>query len=178
MRAVIYLAAHELGARWRGCAVLVLLVAVAGGAVLAAAAGALRTDSAYPRFLKASKASDALVSPTGTGLGGYYRALAHLPGAAEVVPAIGLNIQPAGHHQGGATAEAPADGRLWRRVEIPRVLAGRLPGADRAGEIAVDQNGAALLHLRVGSTLAMVALPATAPPGATGSGAVPPEFLS
>ena len=150
---------------------LVLLVAVAGGAVLAAAAGALRTDSAYPRFLKASKASDALVSPTGTGLGGYYRALAHLPGAAEVAPAIGLSIQPAGHHQGGADAEAPADGRLWRRVEMPRVLAGRLPGADRAGEIAVDQNGAALLHLRVGSTLAMVALPATAPPGATGSGA-------
>ena len=150
---------------------LVLLVAVAGGAVLAAAAGALRTDSAYPRFLKASKASDVLVSPTGTGLGGYYRALAHLPGAAEVALAIGLNIQPAGHHQGGADAEAPADGRLWRRVEMPRVLAGRLPGADRAGEIAVDQNGAALLHLRVGSTLAMVALPATAPPGATGSGA-------
>ena len=114
-----------------------------------AAAGALRTDSAYPRFLKASKASDALVSPTGTGLGGYYRALAHLPGAAEVAPAIGLSIQPAGHHQGGADVEAPADGRLWRRVEIPRVLAGRLPGADRAGEIAVDQNGAALLHLRV-----------------------------
>lgn len=54
---------------------------------------------------------------------------------------------------------------------MPRVLAGRLPGADRAGEIAVDQNGAALLHLRVGSTLAMVGLPATAPPGATGSGA-------
>ena len=75
---------------------LVLLVAVAGGAVLAAAARALRTDSAYPRFLKASKASDALVSPTGTGLGGYYRALAHLPGAAEVAPAIGLSIQPAG----------------------------------------------------------------------------------
>ena len=150
---------------------LVLLVAVAGGAVLAAAAGALRTDSAYPRFLTASKASDVVVSPTGTGLGGYYRALAHLPGAAEVAPAIGLAIQPAGHHQGGAAAEAPADGRLWRRVEIPRVLAGRLPGADRAGEIAVDQNGAALLHLRVGSTLAMVALPVSAPPGATGSGA-------
>jgi hypothetical protein len=39
MRAVIYLAAHELRARWQGWAVLVVLVAVAGGAVLAAAAG-------------------------------------------------------------------------------------------------------------------------------------------
>ena len=50
MRAVIYLAAHELRARWRGWAVLAALVAVAGGAVLAAAAGASRTDSAYPRL--------------------------------------------------------------------------------------------------------------------------------
>ena len=30
MRAVIYLAAHELRARWRGWAVLVVLVAAAG----------------------------------------------------------------------------------------------------------------------------------------------------
>jgi hypothetical protein len=33
MRAVIYLVAHELRTRWRGWAVLVLLVGVAGGAV-------------------------------------------------------------------------------------------------------------------------------------------------
>jgi len=57
MRAVIYLAARELRARWRDWALLVLLVAAAGGAVLAAAAGASRTQSAYPRFLTASKAS-------------------------------------------------------------------------------------------------------------------------
>jgi len=36
MRAVIHLAGHELGARWRSWAVLVLLVAFAGGAVLKA----------------------------------------------------------------------------------------------------------------------------------------------
>lgn len=41
MRAVIYLAVHELRARWQGWAVLVLLIAVAGGAVLTAAAGAI-----------------------------------------------------------------------------------------------------------------------------------------
>jgi hypothetical protein len=49
---------------------LALLVGLAGGAVLTAAAGALRTDSAYPRFLQASKASDVLVSPASSGLGG------------------------------------------------------------------------------------------------------------
>lgn len=50
MRVVLRLAAHQLRAGWAGWAVLVLLIAVAGGAVLTAAAGARRTASAYPRF--------------------------------------------------------------------------------------------------------------------------------
>jgi hypothetical protein len=165
MRAVLRVAVHAIRARWRGWALLALLVAVGGGAVLVAAAGAWRTSSAYPRFLQASKASDVLVSPARTGLGGYYRALARLPGVAAVAPGVGLNIQPAAHGEGGSVAEVPADGQLWHRVDVPKVLAGRLPRADRAGEIAIDQNGAALLHLHVGSTLPMVALP-NLPPGA------------
>ena len=82
VRVVLLLVAHELRTRWRGWAVLVLLVALAGGAVMTAAAGARRTSSAYPRFLRASHASDLLVSPAGTGLNGYYVALARLPGVA------------------------------------------------------------------------------------------------
>jgi ABC-type lipoprotein release transport system permease subunit len=159
MRAVSYLAAHELRTRWRGWAVLVVLVAVAGGAVLAAAAGARRTNSAYPRFLQVSKASDLLVS-TGGGLGGYYRALARLPGAAAVAPFAGLNGQTLGQHV------TPVDHRLRYLVDIPKVLAGRLPRPDRPGEIALDQHGAATLHVQVGSTLAMEAIRANGPPGA------------
>src|SRR5689334_3824195 len=175
MRAVLVVAAHAIRARWRGWALLALLVAVGGGAVLAAAAGAWRTSSAYPRFLQASNASDVLVSPANTGLGGYYRALAKLPGVANVAVGVGLNIQPAGRGKGGAVGEAPADGRLWHRVEVPKVLAGRLPRADRPGEIALDQNGAAQLHLHVGSTLPMVALP-NLPPGAKASAARTPRL--
>src|SRR6185312_10622889 len=118
MRAVMHLAGHELRARWRSWAVLAALVAVAGGAVLAAVGGALRTDSAYPRLLTASKASDVLVAPDGSGLGGYFGAL------------------------------------------------GRLPTAARAGEIAVDQRGAAVMGLRVGSVLTLRAHPER-PPGAS-----------
>jgi hypothetical protein len=61
MRAVVAVAAHELRSRWRAWVSLALLVAFGGGCVLAAAAGARRTASAYPRFLVASKASDVLV---------------------------------------------------------------------------------------------------------------------
>jgi predicted lysophospholipase L1 biosynthesis ABC-type transport system permease subunit len=102
------------------------LVAVGGGAVLAAAAGALRTSSAYPRFLPVSKASDVLVSQATSGHGGYYRALAHLPGAAVVATGIGLNIQPAGRVHAGAVAEVAGDQRIWRQTDIPKVIAGRL----------------------------------------------------
>lgn len=66
-----------------------MLVAVAGGAVLAAAAGALRTNSAYPRFLTASQASDVLVAPDAPGMGGYFNALTRLPGARAVAPVTG-----------------------------------------------------------------------------------------
>ena len=113
---------------------LVLLVAVAGGAVLTAVAGALRTDTAYQRLLKASKASDVLVAPDLWGPRGYFEALARLPGVAAVAPVAGLNLDPLG--PGGLAAKAtataaPVDGRFGRLVEVPKVLAGRLPAADR-----------------------------------------------
>jgi FtsX-like permease family len=158
MYAVLYLAAHGLRARWRGWVVFALLVAIAGGAVLASVAGARRTDSAYPRFLQASNASDVLVSPGGTGLGGYYRALARLPGVTAVEPVAVLNTLAPGQ------VVAPADRRLQHVLDTPMVLAGRLPSPDRADEIAVDQNGAAALHLRVGSAVVIRALRSDRPP--------------
>ena len=176
MRPVLSLVVHEFRTRRLGWAVLVLLVAVAGGAVLAAAAGARRTSSAYPRYLRASHASDLLVSVAGTGLPGYYAALARQPGIALVAPAVGLNVQPVTHagRLDLATATAtPADGRLGRTLDVPKVLAGRLPQAGRPGEIAVDQIGAARLHLHVGSTLPMVALPNGGLPGSGDSGGKP-----
>jgi hypothetical protein len=170
VHAVLRLVAHELPARWRSWAVLVLLVAVAGGAVLTAAAGARRTDSAYPRFLRASKASDVLLSSPGTGLGGYYDAIGRLPEVAALAPLAGLNVQPLG--PGGrpsmaAAVGAPPDGRFGHLLEIPKVVAGRLPLPDRPGEVAVDQNGAATLHLRVGGTLTLEAIPSGRLPGAS-----------
>ena len=176
MRVVLLLVMREFRARWRGWAVLVLLVAFAGGAVLAAAAGARRTSSAYPRYLQASHASDLLVSVAGTGLTGYYAALARQPGVALVAPGVGLNVQPVtrtGRVDLGAATEAPADRRLGSQLDVPKVLAGRLPGPGSPGEIAVDQIAAAALHLHVGSTLPMVALPGSGQPGSGDSGGKP-----
>jgi FtsX-like permease family len=182
MRAVIYLAWRELAAQRRSWTVLVLLVAFAGGVVLSAAAGALRTDSAYPRFLKTSKASDVLVAPAGNGLGGYMSAVARLPGVRAMAPIAGLNLTPVGHGSLAATTSnilAPTDGRFGNLMEVPKVLAGKLPAADRAGEIAVDQRGAAMMDLQVGSVLTMRAVPGPPPPGtgAAGQGPARPRML-
>jgi hypothetical protein len=161
VRVVLLLVAHELRTRWRGWAVLVLLVALAGGAVLTAAAGARRTSSAYPRFLRASHASGLLIAPAGTGLNGYDLALARLRGVRRIGPVVGLNVEPVG--PGGrlnlaAVTEAPLDGRFGRELDIPRILTGRLPRQDRPGEVAVTQLAAASLHVHVGSRLPTEAL--------------------
>jgi hypothetical protein len=180
MRAVLFLAAHELRARWRGWAGLVALVALAGGAVLAAAAGASRTDSAYPRFLTASKASDLLVAPYFSGLDGYLDAVALLPDVDDLAIVAGLNLQPLG--RGGRAARhsltlTALDSEFGRVLEVPKLLAGRLPAADRAGEIAVDQRGAALMGLQVGSVLTIRAVPHGPLPGVVPAGHAPARLL-
>jgi len=149
---------HDLSARWRGWVAFALLAGLAGAVVLAAVAGARRTASAYPRFLLASRASDVLMGPADTGVGGYYGALARLPGVLAVAPVEGLQagpIGPGGTPDQQAVVIAPADASLWRRVEVPKLLAGRLPLPGRPGEVAIDQNGARIWHLHAGSTLVL-----------------------
>src|SRR5688572_18647505 len=70
MTAVSYRFRAELRTRWRAWLALALLVGLAGGAVLALAAGARRTDTAYSRFLSAQNAYDALVINNRTAQGG------------------------------------------------------------------------------------------------------------
>ena len=96
--------------------------------MLTAAAGAWRTASAYPRFLAAYKASDVLVSPAGSGVGGYDDALAGLPGVASIAPLVGLNALPAGpggRLNGQSVVAAPLDDRFGHLLEVPKLLAGR-----------------------------------------------------
>ena len=172
MRVVLHLAAHELRARWPGWVVLAMLVGLAAGAVFTAAAGARRTDSAYPRFLAVSKASDVLVGPAGGGFGGSYdEALGGLPGVAAIAPIVGLQmgpIGPGGKPDFAGAVAVPLDGRFGHTLEIPRMLAGRQPDPGRPDEVMIDQIGAQELHVRVGSRIEMAAV--------TGSNPEPTHF--
>jgi hypothetical protein len=77
--------------RWRALVSLALLLGLAGGVVLTAAAGARRTDTAYPRLLTWAGASQVTVL-----LGGldpaYFAALHRLPQVAAVATAMQYNI--------------------------------------------------------------------------------------
>jgi len=65
--------------RWRSLAALALLLGLVGGVAVTAAAGARRTDTSFPRLLRASRASQYIVSPARNGFRGYFAALAALP---------------------------------------------------------------------------------------------------
>lgn len=165
MASLIWVVERQLRARWRNWASLAAIVGLAGAVVLVAAAGARRTDSAYGRFLASSNAADVLVSPNNTGFGGYYAALAKLPGVETVAPLIGVQALPV--LPGGKLVEAQvyaaADQRINRAIERPRILAGRLPVTNRVHEVALDVRAAAKLHARVGSEITLAATLSTAP---------------
>jgi len=170
-RAVLAVVTHKLRAGWRDWVALALLIGLAGGVVLTAAAGAIRTDTAYPRFLAASRVASALVAPAGPGVGGYDAAVGELPGVAAAAPVVGITAVPVnadGKPDNAANTVAALDDRFGRTLEVPKLLAGRLPAANAPREVAVSQIGAQQLHLRVGSTLPMTAMDQSIPPHTRG----------
>ena len=145
----------ELRRRWRSWLSVALLVGAFAGVVTAAAAGARRTDSAYPRFLAWSKAPDLLIARYAPYLPPIRRqALARLPGVqVAYVRSVGL-LAP---H--GINLLAPEDnlipGRFWKQ----KIVAGRLADPGRADEVVVSFLLAQARKLKPGDTLRVV-LPA------------------
>ena len=69
----------DLRRNWRALLSLVLLLGLAGGVVLTAAAGARRTDTAYPRLLSWASATQVDILPfSGEPAPRYYAAMARL----------------------------------------------------------------------------------------------------
>ena len=129
MLAVALLVAHKLRAGWRGWAGLALIIALAGGAVLAAAAGAIRTDSAYPRFLASPTPRTCSSRPPGPATSATTPRSARWP-AAAAAPIMGINAVPVaatGAPDNDAILVAPLDGRYGHTMDVPKLLSGRLP---------------------------------------------------
>src|SRR5438128_12147173 len=68
--AAVWMAARaQLRRRWGATVALALLVGLAGGVVLAAVAGASRTDTAMDRFVAYSRPEEVFVSVNGPSVG-------------------------------------------------------------------------------------------------------------
>src|SRR5947207_10612641 len=156
----------ELRQRWRGWLALAVLLGLIGGVAVTAAAGARRTDTAYPRFLRASHAADLLVTPARSGFHGYFRALARLPEVSSLAPAMFLQMAvpgPGASPFSGLAAQASPYGGEGITVDRVKVVAGRIfnPADPRA--VMINQQLADREHLRPGGTLRLIGYPQRGP---------------
>ena len=145
----------QLRQRWRAWLAVALLVGAFAGAVETAAAGARRTDAAYPSLLAWSRAPDVMffsdpgrsatfaqIDPARIG---------RLPQVKEsALLAFYTVLDPA-----DAELISPVSTRIpdtfWHR----KILAGRLPDPARAAEADISFTLAQIRHLHVGDTLRM-----------------------
>lgn len=180
MMAVWTVARSQLRRRWGTTVALTLLVAVAGGTVLAGVAGASRTGSAMRRFVAYSRPEDLVVVVNGlpsqanppTDPAEIRRAVARaerlrhevasLPQveAAARLPYLFLAADATGQDVGNVNPFAASDPAAYRAIDRPLLLAGRMARPDRADEAVIDDVVAAQRGLRIGSTLRLWAFSA------------------
>jgi predicted lysophospholipase L1 biosynthesis ABC-type transport system permease subunit len=157
--AVGYRFRAELRARWRSVIALALLAGVAGAVTLAAIAGARRTDTAFARMLRETRAADVLVNPDfGNESGLDVRRVAALPMVAQAAKEQGVSVLPAPIHPTDLTRTLglALTGDLGYSFSRPHVLHGRMPRADRVDEVLVNPRFADRYGLSVGDAFTAV----------------------
>jgi ABC-type lipoprotein release transport system permease subunit len=139
---------------------LAVLVGVGAGAVTSVAAGARRTDSAYPRFLATHERGDFLV---GNGFAGLapsidLDAVAKLPevaatGIATFLPAVGRTDSGRRILPDDVATGAPADTVFSRGVDRWKLLDGRRVRPGSLDEAVASFEFARAFDVHVGSTV-------------------------
>ena len=183
MKAIWARSRAELRGRWRATLALAVMVGLVGGIAIAAAAGARRTHSAYPRFLEATNAADILVNPD---LGAFteldFDAVAALPEVASMGTVGGMVVAfpgPGGEpvlDRSLPLSLAPVDDRTFATLERPQLLAGRLPDPSRLDEAFVNPTLADQRGLRPGDALDVLVAPVEELYAAEESGQPLPQF--
>ena len=143
----------ELRRRWRAWLALALIVGAFAGAVEAAAAGARRTDAAYPSLLAWSDAPDLLLFSF-TGVSSTFgqfspRAAAAVPQARQSAVLAGYPVASPAAVQVIAPQSTVVPSRFWRR----RIISGRLADPARPDEVNISFTLAQDAHLGVGGAL-------------------------
>jgi putative ABC transport system permease protein len=150
----------EARSRWRAWLALALLVGIASGGSIAAAAGARRTQSAYPRLVASHESYDVTFGGTGEGrdIDAESAAIIALPEVADAtrVRFVSANAKlPDGRTVGFPDFIALVDPSGKDGVTLSRwkILAGRLPDPGRADEGIIPFNTTDKLGLHVGDVV-------------------------
>jgi FtsX-like permease family len=159
----------EVRRRWGALLALAAVLALGGGASIAALAGAQRTETAVPGFVAYSEPDTGGflygsvqsppvtpgIPPSSLSMAAAEERVVHLPQVAAYFRAPYLFLTA--HRSDGAPVAinviGDADTALYRTVDRPLVVAGRLPDPRRPFEVAVNELAASDGHLGVGMTL-------------------------
>lgn len=145
----------ELRARWRAWLVLAVLLGIAAGAVMTAAAGARRSSSAFDRWLAASNTHDVEVQIVEEAPEDTLERVAELPQVASAgrfafVPAQAAGSSP--FFSWNVTAATMIDDTVSTAFDIPRIVAGRRMNLDDPHEAMVSPVFARERGVGVGDT--------------------------
>src|SRR6266567_1419079 len=152
--------------RWRGSLGLLVAVSISGAVVMAAVAGARRTDSAYTRFLADQNAGQGYIASDPSHFFGFAGVdldeVERLPGLQASArfaffteflhTPSGLDLTPIGDRN-PVVLFAGADDRFDRVLNRMRARSGRLPDPDRVNEVAVSYEAARRYRIHVGDVL-------------------------
>ncbi len=135
MHVVLVWLGLEVRRRWRSLAILALLVALAGGTVLAATAGARRQASALTRLHGRTLPATAAILANTPGFDwDRVRALPEVEALMNFGPSFPIDGVPP-----DIQADALIGAEVLHTIEKPVVFAGRVPDPTRADEAAVSR---------------------------------------
>jgi hypothetical protein len=150
----------ELRARWRAWLGLALAFGLAGGAATAAAAGARRAETAYPRFVEAQRAYHVVLGGIGADDGSVFRRIRERIAALPQVEDSAFSefvSDTVEFPRTGAIATFPdvavfgdPTGRDGYEISAAKAIEGRLADRTRPDEATIDWIAADRLGLSVG----------------------------
>lgn len=160
----------QLHATWRSRLALVVLLGAVGTIAIAAAAGALRTNSAVDRFLAEQRAFDvAVLCGPAERSGGELvceQQVAAVDGIADTAPLVtlpgllsvaGRNLEPfddtCWSGQGDVSLVVAPDGRFGTAINTHRFIDGRPADPSRPDEIVISRELARRAAIEVGDTV-------------------------
>ncbi len=157
VKAVVYRFRATIRTDWKSLLALALLVAVAGGAVLASVGAARRTASAYAQMRAATDAWDVLVNPNNGSQSTLTMAqIRSVPGVAAVGRVDGAILYPSFVRSVPDAFNLPpilvADDKASYTIGRPLMISGRQPAPSDPDGVWVDRTFAASEHLKVGQT--------------------------